>query len=116
MLFHSGDKESRISMENVEIRGNDRKTQKSWNFTKNARKQEIAENQENGNRPKRGAPARPEYGPRLLSYRALLSLNLSKKTLCFAAIGPKYAPFSDFFLKKRGAAQEILKNTFPYMR
>ena len=36
-----------------------------------------------------------------------------KKTLCFAAIGPKYAPFSDFFLKKRGAAQQILKNANP---
>ena len=25
----------------------------------------------------------------------------------------KYAPFSDFFLKKRGAAQQILKNANP---
>ena len=62
MLFRSGDKESRVSMENVEIRGNDRKTRKSWNSTKNARKRKIAENQENGNRPKRGAPARPRPG------------------------------------------------------
>ena len=105
MLFHSGDKESRISMKNVKIRENDRKHRNPEISPKTRENRKSRKTRKTGIGRKGGPQPGPARGPLLLMNRAHNSRYFCKKTLCFAAIRPKYAPFSNFFDLKRGAVQ-----------
>ena len=104
MLFHSGDKESRISMKNVKIRENDRKHRNPEISPKTRENRKSRKTRKTGICRKWGPQPGPARAP--FTYEpCVYQPHLSKKTLCFAAIRPKYAPFSDFFDLKRGAVQ-----------
>ena len=79
MLFRSGDKESRIFMEDTEIRGNDRKTRKSWNSTKTRENGKPQETGETGVGRKGGPQPGPAWGPLLLLDRRISASSFVKK-------------------------------------
>ena len=70
------------------------KTQESWNFTRNARKQKTAEMGKVRIPGNRGPPARPPFPAGRISKPQDKRLSLIKIRQGFAVEPPKYAPFS----------------------
>ena len=64
----------------------------------------MAGNQEKRESAEKGGPSPAPPGDPFYFWTVGYQPVPSKKTLGFAAKHPKYAQFSDFFLKKRGAA------------
>ena len=78
MLFHSGDKESRISMKNVKIRENDRKHRNPEISPKTRENRKSRKTRKTGIGRKGGPQPGPARGPLLLLDRRIAAVGLLK--------------------------------------
>ena len=104
----------RGNMKILEIRWKWQKTQKSWNFAKNARKQKTAEMGKVRLPGNRGPPARPPLPAGRISNPRVRRRYLIKIRQGFAVKHLKSAPFSNIFFNKRQVLKLFLNGEFRF--